>query len=98
MAAVVRLGAAADLCVRRDARPDPGTTVPRRPDDRGIRPQCSLFRTCGSGLPRPFAQCTPHRFPAAERRMTVNEPLTVLIPSTNPPLNGSKGMACRLTT
>ena len=46
-----RLGAAADLCVRGHARAGPGAGLPRRPDDRGVRAQRRLFRSCGRRVP-----------------------------------------------
>ncbi len=46
LAAVRRLGAAADLCVRGHARAAHRPRVPRRPDAGGARAQCRAVRGC----------------------------------------------------
>ncbi len=69
LAASGRLGAAADLCVRRHACVDHGTRVPRRSDDRGLRAQHRLLRRRRCRIPRAAQELAPCRHPVAGRRI-----------------------------
>src|SRR5262249_20949976 len=65
------LGPAADLCVRGHAGTGAGAHLPGRPDARGPRAQCALFRRLRPRLPGPFEKRPPAGFAHAVRRITI---------------------------
>ena len=69
VAAIRRLVAAADLCVRGHARAVDRPRVPRRPDARGVRLQRRAVRGCVIRLPQAAAQRAGSRHAAAGRRI-----------------------------
>ena len=69
VAANRRLGAAADLRVRRHARAGARECLPRRSHGRGVRAQCALFRLGGVCIPAVVEERTADRLVTPNRRI-----------------------------
>ena len=70
LAAIRRLGAAADLRVRRHARAADRPCLPRRPDGRGVCVQCRAVRGCVIRLSASCWRAPGAGLAAAERRIS----------------------------